>query len=734
MAKQEGKGEFRLQVPIDASGLSDFQDKTVKVVALDAKHGIHEEEVRFNKDGKATATFSFHGHPGSLRLLFGPQEASAEQLKGLQTLSVDVSSANWGDTNELKLQEILIPPYYWRWWWWWCRDFKITGRVLCADGSPVPGAKVCAYDVTWWWWWVSENQIGCTTTDVTGAFEIDFRWCCGWWPWWWWETRFWRLEPLLAQRIQTVLGDLPKVRNIPTPDPAPSLALFQDLLDAQRSQTGLASNRLLAARGLSSAKFDVGRIDGLRSELMKVLPASAELTQLRVWPWWWWRPWWDCEPDVIFKVTQNCRGVEQTIVDETIFDTRWDIPTNLNVTLTANQNACCITHCRDPKECPDGDCLVITDVCDDLIANIGGNPGAPAAPEGYLNPGLVSVYGDQPYAAVVPIQGIFGANATADYYEFEWSNNGGVTWKPMPPAAAGGFTRWFWGPGFPGPVGWHSVNFPFQLISGHFVIESRQHFEANNGAGTWGITRFWDASTENLLMNWLTDGNFADGLYQLRVRSWKAGGGGLVADTILPLCDTKNDNGVKIYLDNRFVSPVGPNDAYGNPCGPGTVHLCTTEPGSAIVAIRINGNPVTACTTVDAKGGGNLEIDFIAYDAEGHLGFYSLQALYGVNQAIDLLSLPGASLSGGPPTGGVPSAGTQVGPDYAAALGVMQGAMSPSWKGGVITLKINNLKQAFPETCCYQIQLYVHKRTVVNCDDSEWGHVNLSETSFTVIV
>ena len=60
--------------------------------------------------------------------------------------------------------------------------------------------------------------------------------------------------------------------------------------------------------------------------------------------------------------------------------------------------------------------------------------------------------------------------------------------------------------------------------------------------------------------------------------------------------------------------------------------------------------------------------------------------------------------------------------------------MSPTWKGGIITLTITDLHKAFPETCCYQLQLYAHKRTVVSCDHSLWGHTNLSEYSFTVVV
>src|SRR5438876_4167122 len=452
MAAKDKARSYKLSVPVDASGVKDFKaDKAVKVAAFDNNGRVHEAIVKLDaRSGKGVATLSFDRQPGSLRVVVGPEDASVEQLQGLQTINISISNRNWQGKRELKLSPIPITSYYWWWWFWWCRNFTIRGKVVCADGSAVPGAQVCAYDVDWWWWWVTEELVGCATTDATGSFEIDFRWCCGWWPWWWWARRFWRLEPLLVERILPILERDPKIPRIPTPDPAPDSAVFDTLLRKSRVGT-------LGAVG----KIQPQALESLRTQLLVNLPASAELAQLRIWPWWPWWPWWDCTPDIIFKVTQNCKGQDQLILSESIWQTRWDIPTTLDVTLVANDLACCIHPCTTPSDCPDGDCLVITDACDDLVATIGGNPGAPATPAGYLNPGLVSSSGDRPYGGTVPISGIFGTTATADYYEFEWSNNGGATWNAMPPAAAGGFTRWFWGPALPaGPVGWHSVNFP----------------------------------------------------------------------------------------------------------------------------------------------------------------------------------------------------------------------------------------------------------------------------------
>jgi|SRR5579859_7397526 len=733
MAKKDDDEKFRLEIPLDASGIEGFKpDKAVKVVVRDGQGKLHSQMVQLDAGGQGAATFNFAEHPGSLHVVLGPEAASDEEILGLQTVARDLTSQHWQAGRELKLAPIRITAYWWWWWWWWCRTFTIRGRVVCADGNPVPGATVCAYDVDWWWWWLSEDQVGCATTDATGSFEIAFRWCCGWWPWWWWAKRIWRLEPILVERILPVLERESKFRNIPIPSPRPDLAVFNEFL----GQQALAGPQ-------AQAQINPSSLDGLRSRLLPRLPASAELERLRVWPWWPWWPWLDCEPDIIFKVTQSCTGQDRVIVNETVSNTRWDIPTTLDVTLVASEQACCIPQCTNPQDCPEGDCIVITDACGVLVANIGGNPGAPAAPAGFVSPGAVAKLGDRPFAEAVNISGVFGNLAAADYYEFEWSTDG-ITWNPMPPAAAGGFSRSYWGPtlGLADPPTWHGVPFSFTTVSGRNVIESRQHFQANNDPLSWGITRFWDASTFDLLMQWLTKNNFADGTYQLRVRSWTRTGyaGNLTNSRILPLCDTENDNGLVLTVDNRFVS-AGPTDANGHPCGTGTVHTCTAEPDTGFIAVRLNGVTRQACDIVDvSKGGGSLEIDFMAHDPDGHLAYYTLDATYGVNLDINLLAAAGATIGPGPAFGAVPPA-VQVGPTYADARSANPppngGAAAPTWAGGTFTLTIPDLHQAFPESCCYQLQLRAYKRTIVNCDGDvtgSQGHNNLSEYSFTVLI
>ena len=721
MTVREDRDTFKLEIPLDASGIEDFKhDQSVKVAVQNRKWSVSSQTVKLDAKGQGIATFTFFANPGTLRILVGPESASDEELLGMQTLNLDLPARQWVDRRELRLPPILIPPYYWHWWLRWCRTFTIQGRVLCPDGSPVPGAKVCAYDVDWWWWWISNQQVGCDTTDATGAFEIKFRWCCGWWPWWWWKYRVWQLEPALAERIIPVLQRDPKLPKLPTPNPAPTLAIFEQLL----AEDGVLTRP-------QTATVDPAVLPSLRDRLLKRLPRVPELEQLRIWPWWPWSPWWDCTPDIIFRVMQDCPQPGTMIVDEGFADVRWDIPTNLTVTLIANERACCIPICRDPKDCPEGNCVVISQACSNQVDNIGGNPGAPATPAGYANPGVAASHGDRPYAGAVPISGLFGDTAGVDYYEFEWAPTAAGPWNPMPPPASGGFARSFWGHQLPaGPVGFHSVPFSFAAISGRNVIQSREYFEANNDPGSWGLTRFWTYNRD-LLMVWLTENNFADGTYYLRLRGWDLAAGNLVNSRILPLCDTEKDNYLVLTIDNRVVGPASghPPSVPDHPCGSGTVHLCTLEPDTDFTAVKVvDGNgavtPVGACTNVDVKKGGSLEIDFMAYDPDGHLAYYTLIATYGENLFVDLLAVGTLSVGA---VGPAPAA-LQKGPTYGAALA--QGAAAPTWAGGMLHLSVP-VNTAFPEPCCYQLELRAYKRTIAGCNYN-FSHNNLSEFTFGV--
>jgi len=735
------KGKFELRVPIDASENMDLEaGHRVKVLA---RHGdvAQSQSVALDAKGRGTALFAFEQKPGLIQLTVGPHDATDVELEGLQTIRVEVPGDRWVRGSELVQPAIRIAPYFWRWWLLWCREFVVHGRLICADGSPVPGAQVCAFDVDLWWWWHSIQQVGCATTDANGAFEIRFRWCCGWWPWWWWQRRHWLVEPSLAHLILPALSAKPGLPPIPLPDPAPDLSMFKRLLQgggrglAARLQPSAAVNRALAVGGGGAqASFDPAQLNALQAALRERLPSIPELESLRLWPWFPWNPWLDCNPDLIFRATQDCGEKGQVVLSETIWDTRWNVPTSSNVTLVANERACCVPPHHG---CDDGNCVVLTQACNTLVDDIGGNIGAPAAPAGFVNPGLVANDGDRPFAGVVTLYGTAECMGHVDYYEFEWSADGGVTFNSMPNAAVGGFARTYLDLGSLSFVG---VPFNPTLIDGHYVFETLSHFEAGHPPADWGANRLW-MYNRDVLMQWLTENNFSDGTYVLHVKGWDLAAGHLVNPRVLNNCGADHgQNRVVLTLDNRFVGPSGVDadgnslDSHGKRCGAGTVHTCTMEPDTGFLSVRIlhddgTQTAVEACGNFAIRDNDWLEVDFWAYDPDGHLANFTLDATYGVNLDNDLLAL-GGTLTPCPVPAPVPTA-AQVGPGYAAALG--QGAASPVWRGGALRLRVK-AKLAFPVTCCYQLELRAHKRTVVSCDYSLWGHANLSETSFMIAV
>ncbi len=750
----EGNG-FKLEVPLDASQVRDFKpDRPVKVIAYGSKGKTQEETVSLNEEGRGTASFYFPERPGLLSVALGPANASAEDLKHLQTISLNVPASFWQNQAEVRLQPVAISSYYYWWWWRWCQNYTLTGRVLCADGSPVIGANVCAFDVDWWWWWTSQEQVGCATTDSTGSFQINFTRCCGWWPWWWWLTREWQLDPIVVDRITDFLKQNPKFNLLPKATPKPSLDVFQQLLvtGGKSTRPGLAPNLASSAQIAVNSEFDAATLESLRSALLEALPPDFPI---RIWPWYPWYPWWDCDANIIFQVTQNCGGQTQTIVSETIFDTRWDIPANLNVTLTANDQACCAYTCTDPDQCPDGNCIVPSDICDINVGSIGGNVGNVSTPAqvGLYNPGVE----DRPFAGSADIFGVFGSGANVDYYEFLYSTVGQAgPYNPLPLAAVGGFDRTHLVV-LPGPVfTWPLVPFPVNTISdssatNHYVIETIAHYEANNGVQTW------DAATHDLLMVLQSLNVLANGSYWLQLVGWQRPGytGDLTNPVTLAVCDPNPQdppvsNWWAVNIDNRA---PGNTDPSGQTCG---LHICTDQPTSAILQVAIvNASGTTVvqgCDNICITDADTLQIDFAAYDPDGFLYSYGLELLYGLDQSINLLCTgsPGClpataaaswSLTASPIAPAWAPAPLpdpihlgqyQVGPDYAAALG--QGAVSPVWSGGSMRLSVN-AAQAFPQTCAYLLQLNVYKRPIVNCDSlGNYDQNNVSFESFTIQV
>ena len=708
MANRAGdKGKFHLEVPLDATdvgelGPEDQQD--LRVVVRDASGATRSAVVSLGKERRGSAGFDFDTKPGGLSVHVGPASATDEELLQSQTLKVDVSGRLWAKRPQLTLQPILIAPYWWFWWLRWCREFVIRGRVVCPDGDPVPGAEVCAFDVDWWFLWSSTQQVGCATTDINGAFEIRFRWCCGWWPWWWWNQRVWALDDVLGERVQAALAVRPDL-EIGQVGHRPALTALAGLLKDE----DIATDRPLEAA-------DAARLESIRSRLVAKLPASDELTRLHVWPWWPWWPWWDCTPDIIFKVRQACeKGGLTTVVDETVWDTRWNISSPLDVTLVTNDEACCL-----PTHDPD-DCFVVDAVCGVPLASVGGNTGAPAAPVGFAYPGAViagtaTYNGDRPFGGSVTISKNPGDMVGVDYVELERYDSGSATWVSLPMGAELGFAREYWDPGATPPTVF--PDFPVLALSGHRVWKTRERYEDESGVAWFpdaGWSRAWLSPNFSLLA-YLDTTKFADGPCEFRAVGWRDdGSGGLTNRQVMSVCGSDEENRFVLTFDNRAITALGHPASHN--CG--GVHTCTLEPDTHISAVRIDGALVEPCDT--AKASGPLEIDFQVTDPDGHLAVYSLIATWGLNQSTNLLALGTVTAL---------SPATQVGPTYGEALAEV-GAVAPIWKGGSYRLTILDAATAFTEPCCYQLELRAWKRTIVSCDGG-YDHDNLTEYSLGV--
>jgi hypothetical protein len=729
---------FKLAVPLQLADLAQFKagDK-VKVILADQQKALQSTIVALNEKGAGSANFTGESAPAGARILVGPPTATDDEMLGLQTLIVNLSPAQF-----LKpLDPISISDQFWRWWLTWCRTFTITGRVLCPNGTPVPYAQVCAYDVDFFWWWFTEEQVGCATTDANGFFKIEFTWCCGFFWWWWLARRRWQLSTEVAEDLINALRGDKTLKTLPLPTPTPNLGIFSQLVAPARAGASV--------RAASAVAITPDTIASLEPALKTALASVSAAQRLRLWPWYPWAPWTDCTPDIYFRVTQTCNNQLQTIVNEGFANVRYDIPTTLNVPLTASSNACCVPVQRQP---PPGDCVVLSSVCGDtpgdIISAIGGNVDAQATPAGLLDPypllppHSASINNDRPYAGSISIYGVFGNTAPADYYEFEYAYEGGA-FLSMPPASVAVLQAWYFGPslgGGPG-LGPHPVTIT-QTINGRLVTVTRPHFEATNGAGTWGVTRFW-TSDWGLLMSWETSVPlFANGTYALRVRTWTAANllasnpADLTKSTLLPTCDTKATNNLVITLDNQLAGPAfHPAD---HPCGPGTVHICTTQPDTYFIGVQFMrggvGIPLPPCSddpqNNQLQPGDTLEIDFYAHDPDGFLAYFDLYATFGNSLSTPVLGAPGAVLTAGAPYLAIPPA-SQVGPDY--GLAITQGAASPVWNGGTLRLTVP-AANVFKTTCCYQLVLQAYKRTIVDCDHSFDGQSNLSEYSFLVIV
>jgi hypothetical protein len=640
-------------------------------------------------------------------------------------------------TAELKLGQIVVEPAVYWCWLVCCRTYTINGRIVCRNwhydpirrrwwfcDEPVPGAVVEVWDVDRFWWWYWRDQIASAVTDIHGNFHITFRWCClRWLPW---LRPNPAIDPEIVERIQQLLAaaqiPLPPVPHGPDPDPT----FFQHLLGDAAGLPGAARAGAIQGSALSPVQQSAADISA--EALRAVLPPSSELATLHVWPWWNRS---DCAPDVVFRATQRCGDRNSVIYTETNAETRWDIPTTLNVTLIANDLACCVPTCRDP-ECPE--CMKLTWVGCTPVDLISADAGPPDL-RGYARTGAADAdpWKDNPFSGAMRIRG--GVGWDVDYFKVQYSKDG-APWVDLPIPAFGDFFRNYWdGSVFP------QVHFQPVQNNGQTVIITRRHYEEippGNSIPRFGGEVFWtDYDTLFIFDTVAQPGLIPDGLYQLRFVGYTADAADkliLASERILPTCGEETAERVYLRIDNRAM--VHPAATLPAPCKTphacGGIHSCTVEPDCWIREIWKNeGMPgqecVSACDIVRLEPNDTVTIHFSVTCPttvqDGHLGGYWLRAEYAVNQFFYIVNTSGAVGSLQPdPT-------IEVGPGYSQAL--VQGAARAHWYGGDFKAVLRG--SDFPECCAYLLRLKAWKRTTDGCSWPPDTHNNEFELAFTVL-
>ncbi len=735
-------GEFKASedIRIKIAVARDCRILASTVVHLKAGQTRTKFMLRFSADGKT---------PRGVRLLAGPDVAD-EALRSTTVQQIRIPARAFKEGN-VKGAVLEVSDRLYHHWLRHCRTVTLRGRVICRRrvwdrieqqyvvcDAPVQGARVTALDVDRFWWWVRRDEVGSDYTDLNGNFEISFTWCC----WWWrpWLIRQWRLDPDIAERIRKLTEQMVVPVPIPRPDPVPDFTIFEQMV-AEADAASASPALLMAARPPGQAGFIA-----LGEELKRLLPQAPDLEKMRIWPWY---PLLDCNPDILFSVTQDCGDGETVIYSEDTGATRWNVGDGLdNIVLVANEEACCSPFCCDDP--PDEDCLAVYGLgCTTAypVEQIEQDVTDPLA--GYGMPGSM----DRPFGGTIGIRGVFGDAGEIDYYKPQRRRitPSPTGWEDMPADEMAPFIRRHYiGP--PVPLFLNEKVRPME-VDGETVLRTTHRFRREHPE----ILPFVDPVNDDMLVNWKTadDGasnggampGLPDGLYELRVIGYRYDEEkeALVDQQIMALCpavdgqlDPALHAGMILRLDNRSWSRTG-----------GTVHVDTSEPDCDfpnICAVVVNEDPalppdrqqercIDACGIARVRAGDTITIHFRASDSDGHLERYTLTAHWAESKVFDVLAA--GTLAGDPD----PLVGPTYGQTFLGAQGTYRAGLPatdperdrPFWYGGGFKVNVTVSDTAFPTCCAYLLRLWVWKRTTNGCTPSRYFHNNLCEFSFTVI-
>jgi hypothetical protein len=388
-------------------------------------------------------------------------------------------------------------------------------------------------------------------------------------------------------------------------------------------------------------------------------------------------------PNVIVRVSQTVGGTTTYIYQQNpATDTLWAIADV--VTLTLKATGTLVTVSPPPTPQPSGDEFLFTRVGNIVTGSISQTNGYAYANEGAGPYPYPTADSDMPFGSTLWIGGWFGTGLTtlplgAEYYQ--------VQWAPGIQAVNG-----------PGP--WNDVTDP--LNNNYFDFTTENWVAQSMGPLTvGGVNDLYQLPNDPGAIPWA----FPDLIAQLDTTVLPTGPVTLRVIGYTAAGRIVGDGTLGTWLSS-YVDPV-----YGSL----KLQIDNTPPDSAIITgVNVNGTTISACATATLGSSPTdyLEVDFEAADSLGHLGAYSLDAIWGANNYV----MP-------PPTGPDPA--------YDNYANHING--SNQWPGSA-SLATRYYGNQYNRTemgpCAYDFRLVVNKRTTNGYGLVYYGY----EYDYTIII
>jgi hypothetical protein len=658
-------------------------------------------------------TFQFHiakhlaSAPGVFAVL-GPKGLDSESLASRAELPrVALASGNRHESGAIevsfsaeKISDELIEP-----WWLWCREYTVSGTIETAGGCPA-GSYVTVYNVTCGTSGLVKTPIETVSTDSNGNFTFSFNWCSGfcWWPCWpiWWHCWpwWWELDILaVLENIERRIVAQSAANAIVAPASAAPLR--------QPSGADLMTGVGFAATRAASAL----KPDSARTELIASKFANPRIREL--FPYWWWC----CEnPNIVFSATQ---GATVILDEDPNTSTRWCFASGQTVSLTANNEA--VGACPTPP---------VSDNCAFAWSSVGDMPGGILA--GNITSGYANGSGacsNLAFAGTLNLNGVLAGDCAA-YYQVlagQWGGNGNPARGGTAPATSAPLS-------LPGQlVNWvsiwrestHSVEvdpvvmgpFNYNGYSNLYVTPAqRQAGVPVSIAGQIGA--FPTVVSPDFVIGWDAPDLVLTVAAENLIAPAKANG---VTLTLNPF-DSTGTPIIPFTLPDNF--DMGPDLVLMVDTTPLTQATIDWNPpaqsGVFSGVYNADGTPATlstgsttSCPAYQINGSGYVLIHTTVTDDQGHLAKYFIETQYGNDQTA--AAQPGDRDYSQAPT-------SFTAPTIIPPLAVDAGYGTPitapptilptppiqawSFVGGGDTAYI-----PIGQTCCYDFQLWVSKRT-----------------------